>query len=63
MPWVVLANVATSCDEDQHTQELGGNPTSAQAPVLPLSSFVTLKNHLALLNDAFSCEMEIRPTL
>lgn len=52
----------TSWDEDQHTQELGGNPTSAQAPVPARSSFVILKNHLALLNDAFSCEMEIRPT-
>lgn len=52
----------TSCGEDQYAQELGGHLTSTQAPVPPLSSFVTLKNHLALLNDAFSCETEIRPT-
>lgn len=62
--WCGCGPVAACCttfDGDQH-ERLGGTLTLAQTLVPPLSSCVTLKNHLDLLNGALSPGMGIELT-
>lgn len=58
--WVVAAG-CPSCDEDQCLPEFGGHWPGPKCQMPPLSSCVTLKSHLDLLNGALSCGMGIVP--